>query len=196
MTKNNLSDIPDRIKYLREEILKIKQNEMSVKLGLQRGSLSDIERKKTKNVTDRVINDICREFSVNEDWLRYGTEPIFIENDSTIVTQLANEYNLNSRGIKFIETYLNLTPEQQEALHEFSINFANAVATDEIAATKELSTEELTGGCEPVPHRKEDKELYIDDSIKAEVEAFTAELIATKKGQTSSALEQEDEKLA
>ncbi|MCT8975535.1 helix-turn-helix domain-containing protein [Clostridium sp. CX1] len=194
MNENSFDDIRDRIRYLREEILKIKQNEMSVKLGLKQGSLSDIERKKTKNVTDRVINDICREFLVNEDWLRYGTKPILIENDSTILDELASEYKLNPRDMKFFQTYLNLTPEQREALTEFSINFANAVAKDETAAT---NTEETVTTKEyKYSIVAEESGEYLDDSIRAEVEAFTAELLATKKGKISSALEQQDEKLA
>ena len=192
MNKNNFNDIRDRIRYLREEILEIKQNEMSVRLGLKQGSLSDIERKKTKNVTDRVINDICREFSVNEDWLRYGTEPILIENDSTILDELASEYKLDSRDMKFFKTYLNLTPDQREALKEFSISFANAVASDEIASTKEHKN---NIDSEKPEHYSVNNEL-LDDSDIAELEALKSELIATKKGKISSVLEHQGENLA
>lgn len=67
-----------RIKKLRKS-LNLNQTEMGIRIGLTTGGISDIERGKTKIVTDRVIRDICREFNVNEEWLRTGEGEMFLQ---------------------------------------------------------------------------------------------------------------------
>lgn len=57
--------------------------------------------KGTRNITERTIRDICREYHVNPDWLMNGTEPIFkdITDELDIdedVRQLAKQYSLLS----------------------------------------------------------------------------------------------------
>ena len=59
-----------RIKDLRKE-LDMTQEEFSTKLGLSRNFIAQIESG-TKTPSDRTITDICRIFSVNEEWLRSG----------------------------------------------------------------------------------------------------------------------------
>jgi len=66
-----------RIKVLRKT-LELNQTEFGTKIRLTTGAVSDIERGKVKNITDRVVNDICREFNVNENWLRTGEGEMFI----------------------------------------------------------------------------------------------------------------------
>lgn len=41
--------------------------------------ISKIDKDRTRVPSDRTINDICRKFNVNEDWLRYGTGAMSIE---------------------------------------------------------------------------------------------------------------------
>ena len=47
------------------------QEEFSVKIGLSRNFIAQMETGK-KIPSDRTIKDICREFNVNETWLRTG----------------------------------------------------------------------------------------------------------------------------
>lgn len=63
--------IGERLNFLREEKLNISQEELGNKIGVSRFSISNYESGK-RNLTDRVISDICREFGVNEVWLRTG----------------------------------------------------------------------------------------------------------------------------
>jgi len=52
---------------------KLSQEEFGKRIGIEsRAHISSLE-KGNRNITDRIINDVCREFNVNEDWLRYGT---------------------------------------------------------------------------------------------------------------------------
>ena len=65
--------IEDRILLLREEH-ELSQEEFGEKIGVTKSTISLIERK-LRNPSERVIRDICREFNVNEPWLRDGAEP-------------------------------------------------------------------------------------------------------------------------
>ena len=62
------------------------------------GAITNME-KGTRNITERTIRDICREYNVNFDWLAHGTEPMFedVVSDLDIddeVRQLAQQYSL------------------------------------------------------------------------------------------------------
>lgn len=91
------------------------------------GSL-EIDRVK---VTDRVISDICREFSVNENWLRYGKGDIFIENDDTIISELSNKYSLDSLDVKILESYLKLSGEQRKAIKKYVYSLVDTILEDD-----------------------------------------------------------------
>ena len=56
--------------------LGLTQAKFSEKLNLSQNSIAALE-KGTRPLTDRVIADICREYNVNEKWLREGTGPMF-----------------------------------------------------------------------------------------------------------------------
>lgn len=61
----------NRIRELRKTTLKMTQKEFSTKLGLSENFIWQIE-KGERDPSDRTISDICREFRVNENWLRTG----------------------------------------------------------------------------------------------------------------------------
>ena len=68
----------ERIKQLRK-VLNLSQESFSSKLNISRSHFAMIEND-SKNITDRVFSDICREFNVNQEWLRHGTGEMFIQN--------------------------------------------------------------------------------------------------------------------
>ena len=63
--------LENRIVLLRKT-LGYSQEKFAQKLNLSRNFINQIEAGK-KNPSDRTILDICREFNVNEEWLRNGT---------------------------------------------------------------------------------------------------------------------------
>ena len=67
----------ERIKKLRKE-LDLTQQKFADRLGVKRNTVGQWECG-INAITDRVIYSICREFNVNEDWLRYGEGEIFEE---------------------------------------------------------------------------------------------------------------------
>lgn len=67
----------DRIGIIRKEI-KLTQQEFADKLGLTKNFISLLENG-NRIPSDRTISDICREFHVNEVWLRTGEGQPFQE---------------------------------------------------------------------------------------------------------------------
>lgn len=74
-------EISHRVKYLRKDVLKINQDDFSKKIGLSRSNIANIETGRVK-LTDRTISDICREFNINEHWLRTGKGEMELTMDS------------------------------------------------------------------------------------------------------------------
>lgn len=67
----------ERIKALRKA-LGFTQQEFSKKIGVKRNTVAQYEMGRNPP-TDTVITLICREFNVNEEWLRNGNGPMFLE---------------------------------------------------------------------------------------------------------------------
>lgn len=169
---NSNLDIHERIKYLREKVLKLKQSEMSLKIGLKQGSLSDIERRKTKTVTDRIIKDISREFNISENWLRTGKGEMFNTSDTFSLDEQAKKNNLTDLEIAIMRSYMNLDREIREKLMD-ELEMIFKISNETAATTEEKS---------------------IDAEIEAELEAYRKELEAEKKGKTLSALPKSERK--
>lgn len=65
----------ERIKELRK-YLELNQKDFAQKIGLGGTSITHFE-KGTRNPSEQTILSICREFNVNENWLRNGEGEIF-----------------------------------------------------------------------------------------------------------------------
>lgn len=92
-------DIHERLKYLRNQ-LGLTTRAFGAAISMSGGAITNME-KGTRNVTDRTIRDICREYHVNPEWLTSGGGPVFedvtreldIDED---VKLLAKQYSLLS----------------------------------------------------------------------------------------------------
>lgn len=70
--------INERIKDLRKDQLNLTLDKFGEKIGLKKSALSLIENGRS-GVTDQTVLAICREFGVNETWLRTGEGDPFVE---------------------------------------------------------------------------------------------------------------------
>lgn len=112
----------DRIKKIRKE-LDLTQQEFADRIGVKRGGIANYEIGRNEP-TDSVISLICREFNVNEDWLRTGQGEMFIEqsrNDqmAKLTKQLLNEEEDSFKN-RLISVLANLTKEQWQVLAEIA----------------------------------------------------------------------------
>ena len=122
-------EIYERIKYLRKDVLNMNQEDFSDRLKISRGNLSNIEINRV-NTTDRVISDICREFDVNETWLRTGEGEMFEQlTDQQKVMKhtaqlLKDTDSVVANAIKtFIVTYEQLDATSKKVLEEVALKY-------------------------------------------------------------------------
>lgn len=92
-------DIHERLKYLRKQ-LHLTTRAFGAAINMSGGAITNME-KGTRNVTERTIRDICREYNVNLEWFMNGTEPVFEDITSELdidddVKQLAKQYSMLS----------------------------------------------------------------------------------------------------
>lgn len=139
MTLKGVIVLNKRLKEIRQE-LGLNQEAFASKIGLIRSTISNIETG-NRNLTDRVISDICREFNVNEEWLRNGIGEMFIETDNTLISQLAKEYKLNDFEIKMIETYVKLPQNQRDAISNYMRFLSNETSATNLDDTSEIDEE-------------------------------------------------------
>lgn len=90
----------DRILKIRKDS-KMTQDVFAEKLGLSKNFVWMLE-KGERDPSDRTISDICREFNVNEEWLRTGNgEPTIKRTRSQEIGNFASEImNLPDENIK------------------------------------------------------------------------------------------------
>ena len=117
----------ERIKELRKA-LELTQQQFANSLKIARGNIAAYEVGKNLP-SDAVISLICREFNVNETWLREGSGDMFISNDrytdiARLTTQLLNEES-NSFKNRFISMLANLNSDEWEVLEKCALELCN-----------------------------------------------------------------------
>lgn len=107
----------ERVKLLRKT-LKLSGEKFGEKLGVQRNAISQIETGKN-NLSEQMLLAICREYNVNEEWLRTGEGEMFIETKESFLNNISKQYSLDDLDIKIIESYLNLSPDGREFIKNY-----------------------------------------------------------------------------
>lgn len=115
----------DRLKQLRKA-LNLTQQEFADLIGISRGNIGAYEVGKNA-LSDAVVSLICKEFSVNEEWLRTGEGDMFlpVEQDTDIeklARLLAREENSSFKKqfvSMFVSELESLSDEQWEDFERF-----------------------------------------------------------------------------
>lgn len=113
----------DRIKELRKT-LNLTQNGFADRLGVKRNTVAQWEIG-VNNLSEQVTRAICREFNVNETWLRAGEGEMFVPAPSGALDMLAQEYDLSVGAQILIKRFLELKPENQQAVVDFAVKFVD-----------------------------------------------------------------------
>lgn len=114
----------ERIKELRSS-LKLSQEIFASRIKITRSSVSKLE-KGENNPSEQTIALICKQFNVNEEWLKNGTGDMFKEIPEEDETAILLSDLLEDNGetplyetIKgIIRTYQQLDPKSQSILNE------------------------------------------------------------------------------
>ena len=121
-----------RIKNLRKT-LNLTQEEFAAKIGLSRNFIAQVESG-LKNPSDRTISDICREFGVNEKWLRfndgdiYKSSPPAGEVNNAIANMLEDigcDNSVYTLVKEFLLKYDRLDSKSKEVINKFADDVVN-----------------------------------------------------------------------
>lgn len=102
----------NRLKELRIES-GLTQEEFGKRIGLTSRSLISLLESGARNITDRTVKDICREFNVNEEWFRSGILPKYkiAGDDFTKIAASIDKGDLKARNA--IIKYWSLSEEDK-----------------------------------------------------------------------------------
>ena len=122
-----------RVKELRKE-LDLTLEKFSDPLGVGKTAISNIENG-SRNLTDQMIASICREYRVNEEWLRTGEGEMFVklspaEEVASYVSDLLEDDGENPLYgiiIQIMKTYSGLSPKSQEVIRDFARQLAENI---------------------------------------------------------------------
>lgn len=113
----------NRIKQIRKE-KNLTQVEFGERIGVKGNTVTNYETG-LRNPTDAVILSICREFNVNEDWLRNGTGDIYKEKDGSFSELLVELEDSDDDFIKsLITVYMGLDEDSKSALRKIAKEMA------------------------------------------------------------------------
>ena len=116
----------ERLKKLRKA-LDITQQEFADRIGIKRNSFANYETGRNTPI-DAIIVSICREFDVNEEWLRTGEGDMFLPLDRNAdiarLTKLLLNEESDSFKNRFISMLANLSVEEWEFLERKAMELA------------------------------------------------------------------------
>lgn len=112
--------VNSRIKFLRKS-LGLTQAAFAEKIGLKQASIGLYENEQ-RNVLDRTITDICREFNVSEEWLRYGTGEMLVEPDTFSLDEYLKQQGATELEMEIIKGYFNIPKEIRGTVLEYFKN--------------------------------------------------------------------------
>lgn len=124
----------ERIKQVRKD-LKLTQVEFGEKIGVKGNTITNYENG-LRNPTDAVILSICREFSVNEHWLRTGEGEPYIKGSDDELAELVGRLYKDKGSMRY-KMSLELCRSMEKMTDEQLMAFASFVKRLAEAATPE-----------------------------------------------------------
>lgn len=113
----------DRIKKIRKD-KHLTQVEFGEKIGVKGNTITNYESG-LRTPTGAVIASICKEFKINEAWLRKGIEPMYKEKDGIFSEVLSEIEESDDEFIKsLISIYWDLDEDSKKALRKIAEGLA------------------------------------------------------------------------
>lgn len=122
----------ERLKKLRKT-LDLTQQEFGNRIGVKRNTIATYESGRNEPI-DSVFSLICREFNVNETWLRTGEGDMFIEipeedlYSRAAASVLKEDDPVAMEGLKL---YYSLPPESKKAVKNYILQLAEMIKEHE-----------------------------------------------------------------
>jgi len=110
--------VKDRIRKLRKA-LDLTQQKFADRIGMKSNTIATYEMGRAFP-SDPTINNICKEFGVNEAWLRTGKGEMFVPAPTSELESLAARYpQMTHETFVFIEKLVGLSVEDQNVIMGF-----------------------------------------------------------------------------
>lgn len=110
----------DRIREVREHF-GLSMEKFGSRIGIGKASISLLESGKN-NPSIQTISLICREFGVNEQWLRTGEGEMLEQTRASVLDRLSTEYDLSREQRSVIEAFLDLDPQERDVILKYVHN--------------------------------------------------------------------------
>ncbi|MCM1374026.1 MAG: helix-turn-helix domain-containing protein [Muribaculum sp.] len=140
--------INERIKKVRKE-KKLNQKQFAATLGVTQSGASYMEQP-GNNVSDSSIKTICAAFGLNEEWLRTGADPMYIEPDTFSLDEFVKQRGATDLELQIVKTYFDLDADTRKVLvAHFKKSLASAIMEDPAMIVPD-TPEELEADCPPL----------------------------------------------
>lgn len=107
--------INERVRYFRKDILHMNQTEFARSIGMKQTSVSSFE-KEGATVSDQSIKAISSVYSIREEWLRAGEEPMYKTQETFDLNKFAKEHGASDLDLKIVKAYFALDPQIRKML--------------------------------------------------------------------------------
>ena len=130
-------ELHERIRELRKNYLHMSQTAFGAKLGVSRSVINNIELNALARPDQKLslIKLMCREFSVSEEWLLNGTEPMFIQPETFSLDQYLKERGCTALEMEIVKAYFELDIDTRQKVFEVFEHFQSKIT----AAKEQLS---------------------------------------------------------
>lgn len=160
----------DRIKKLRKS-LDLTQREFAERIGVKQNTVGQYEIGRNEP-TGSVFNLICREFNVNENWLREGTGEMFNTETADKLDEVLKDFGLSDAAKIMIRKFVELSEEDQNTLIGYCVSVAASL------------------GGTVATSQQETKKSYDEMSIDEKIEDYRKQLLEEKEAAERSSASQ------
>lgn len=109
-----MASLNERIKELRKKH-SLSQKDFATKIGVSQRSVSWSEQP-GNNVPDSTVKSLCMAFNVSEDWLRDGTEPMYIQEPTFSLDEFVKQHGGTELELEAMKAYFELDPDIRKML--------------------------------------------------------------------------------
>lgn len=116
----NTLELYERIRLLRKDYLHMSQTEFGVKLGVSRSVIKNIELDALARPDQKLslIKLMCKEFSVNEEWLLHGSMPMFVTPETFSLDQYLKERGCTALEMEIVKAYFELDMDTRQKVFD------------------------------------------------------------------------------
>lgn len=165
----------ERLKQLRKA-LDLTQQQFADRIGSTQNNIANYETGR-RNPSAAALNNICKEFNVNENWLRTGKGSMFIEvtRDSQITTFVSKILSQESDSFKrrFITVLSQLEESDWLVLEKMALEMVEENRHDNKMEIAEETTPQI-------PSILNLPTMETDEDIEAELEDYRRQLLHEK----------------